>query len=165
MIGSTHGQMTVMRLVKMLNEGRRLPQPDGCPDTVRSCFFNIQTPLIALQPPPTCSMFSSLAGLRADAQVLGPKAWAENHLRSPDQGAEQHAVAVASTTTQTLEALESKSKRHGEIVLQVHSSCARHPRLRQRLHGWSWSSFIWGEANQSGRIPPSFVYIYCHFHP
>lgn len=57
MIGSTHGQMTVMRLVKMLNEGRRLPQPDGCPDTVRSCFFNIQTPLIALQPPPMFHVF------------------------------------------------------------------------------------------------------------
>ncbi|TWW58204.1 Tyrosine-protein kinase JAK1 [Takifugu flavidus] len=42
MIGSTHGQMTVMRLVKMLNEGRRLPQPDGCPEAVyelmRKCW-------------------------------------------------------------------------------------------------------------------------------
>uniref|UniRef100_A0A674PNA5 Tyrosine-protein kinase n=1 Tax=Takifugu rubripes TaxID=31033 RepID=A0A674PNA5_TAKRU len=41
MIGSTHGQMTVMRLVKMLNEGRRLPQPDGCPEVyelMRKCW-------------------------------------------------------------------------------------------------------------------------------
>lgn len=39
MIGRTHGQMTVMRLVKVLTEGRRLPRPDGCPDPVRSSFF------------------------------------------------------------------------------------------------------------------------------
>uniref|UniRef100_A0A1A8QVV4 Tyrosine-protein kinase n=1 Tax=Nothobranchius pienaari TaxID=704102 RepID=A0A1A8QVV4_9TELE len=34
MIGQTHGQMTVMRLVKMLQDGRRLPRPDSCPAAV-----------------------------------------------------------------------------------------------------------------------------------
>ncbi|KAM9358193.1 tyrosine-protein kinase JAK1 [Symphorus nematophorus] len=34
MIGRTHGQMTVIRLVKVLSEGRRLPRPDGCPEPV-----------------------------------------------------------------------------------------------------------------------------------
>lgn len=44
MIGRTQGQMTVMRLVKMLNEGRRLPRPDSCPEQVRSSFlYNTNT--------------------------------------------------------------------------------------------------------------------------
>lgn len=43
MIGRTQGQMTVMRLVKMLNEGRRLPRPDSCPEPVRSSFFQTHT--------------------------------------------------------------------------------------------------------------------------
>lgn len=43
MMGRTQGQMTVMHLVKLLNEGRRLPRPDGCPESVRSPFFKIQT--------------------------------------------------------------------------------------------------------------------------
>ncbi|XP_073333323.1 tyrosine-protein kinase JAK1 [Pagrus major] len=34
MIGKTHGQMTVMRLIKVLAEERRLPRPDGCPEPV-----------------------------------------------------------------------------------------------------------------------------------
>ncbi|GAA6082224.1 tyrosine-protein kinase JAK1 [Tachysurus ichikawai] len=34
MIGPTHGQMTVTRLVKVLEEGKRLPKPDGCSDKV-----------------------------------------------------------------------------------------------------------------------------------
>nr|AAC00207.1 JAK1 tyrosine kinase [Tetraodon fluviatilis] len=42
MIGWTQGQMTVMRLVKLLNDGRRLPRPDGCPEPVyelmRKCW-------------------------------------------------------------------------------------------------------------------------------
>ncbi|XP_070817879.1 tyrosine-protein kinase JAK1 [Chaetodon trifascialis] len=46
MIGRTHGQMTVIRLVKVLTEGRRLPRPDGCPEPVyelmRKCWE--QTP-------------------------------------------------------------------------------------------------------------------------
>ncbi|XP_044057116.1 tyrosine-protein kinase JAK1 [Siniperca chuatsi] len=32
MIGRTQGQMTIIRLVKVLTEGRRLPRPDGCPE-------------------------------------------------------------------------------------------------------------------------------------
>uniref|UniRef100_A0A4W5RQ50 Tyrosine-protein kinase n=1 Tax=Hucho hucho TaxID=62062 RepID=A0A4W5RQ50_9TELE len=35
-IGPTQGQMTVTRLVKVLEEGKRLPRPDSCPGTVRS---------------------------------------------------------------------------------------------------------------------------------
>uniref|UniRef100_A0A8C1CAA7 Tyrosine-protein kinase n=1 Tax=Cyprinus carpio carpio TaxID=630221 RepID=A0A8C1CAA7_CYPCA len=38
MIGPTHGQMTVTRLVKVLEEGKRLPKPDGCSDRV---IYNI----------------------------------------------------------------------------------------------------------------------------
>ncbi|XP_030647905.1 tyrosine-protein kinase JAK1 [Chanos chanos] len=34
MIGPTQGQMTVTRLVKVLEEGKRLPRPDGCPEKV-----------------------------------------------------------------------------------------------------------------------------------
>uniref|UniRef100_A0A3P8WN30 Tyrosine-protein kinase n=1 Tax=Cynoglossus semilaevis TaxID=244447 RepID=A0A3P8WN30_CYNSE len=34
MIGQTHGQMTIIRLVKVLQEGRRLPRPEGCPEPV-----------------------------------------------------------------------------------------------------------------------------------
>ncbi|TVK90657.1 Tyrosine-protein kinase JAK1 [Bagarius yarrelli] len=34
MIGPTHGQMTVTRLVGVLEEGQRLPKPDGCSDKV-----------------------------------------------------------------------------------------------------------------------------------
>ncbi|XP_060890941.1 tyrosine-protein kinase JAK1 [Labrus mixtus] len=46
MIGKTQGQMTVLRLVNLLADGRRLPRPDGCPETVyelmRKCWE--QTP-------------------------------------------------------------------------------------------------------------------------
>uniref|UniRef100_A0A672Z4E9 Tyrosine-protein kinase n=1 Tax=Sphaeramia orbicularis TaxID=375764 RepID=A0A672Z4E9_9TELE len=46
MIGKTHGQMTVVRLVNVLKEGRRLPRPEGCPEPVyelmRRCWE--QTP-------------------------------------------------------------------------------------------------------------------------
>ncbi|XP_078141968.1 tyrosine-protein kinase JAK1 [Centroberyx gerrardi] len=42
MIGRTHGQMTVIRLVKVLAEGKRLPRPEGCPEPVyelmRKCW-------------------------------------------------------------------------------------------------------------------------------
>uniref|UniRef100_UPI0037E940A3 tyrosine-protein kinase JAK1 n=1 Tax=Semicossyphus pulcher TaxID=241346 RepID=UPI0037E940A3 len=42
MIGKTQGQMTVIRLVKLLTEGRRLPRPEGCPEPVyelmRKCW-------------------------------------------------------------------------------------------------------------------------------
>lgn len=34
MIGPTHGQMTVTRLVNTLKEGKRLPCPPNCPDEV-----------------------------------------------------------------------------------------------------------------------------------
>uniref|UniRef100_A0A8C9SJD3 Tyrosine-protein kinase JAK1 n=1 Tax=Scleropages formosus TaxID=113540 RepID=A0A8C9SJD3_SCLFO len=34
MIGPTHGQMTVTRLVRVLEEGKRLPRPAHCPETV-----------------------------------------------------------------------------------------------------------------------------------
>ncbi|XP_042177240.1 tyrosine-protein kinase JAK1-like isoform X2 [Oncorhynchus tshawytscha] len=43
-IGPTRGQMTVTRLVKVLEEGKRLPRPDSCPGTVyelmRKCWEN-----------------------------------------------------------------------------------------------------------------------------
>uniref|UniRef100_A0A673JIF6 Tyrosine-protein kinase n=1 Tax=Sinocyclocheilus rhinocerous TaxID=307959 RepID=A0A673JIF6_9TELE len=39
MIGPTHGQMTVTRLVKVLEEGKRLPKPDGCSDRVIYTLF------------------------------------------------------------------------------------------------------------------------------
>ncbi|XP_071260704.1 tyrosine-protein kinase JAK1-like isoform X2 [Salvelinus alpinus] len=43
-IGPTQGQMTVTRLVKVLEEGKRLPRPDSCPGTVyelmRKCWEN-----------------------------------------------------------------------------------------------------------------------------
>nr|WTM56510.1 JAK1 protein [Lateolabrax maculatus] len=46
MIGRSHGQMTVIRLVKVLTEGKRLPCPEGCPEPVyelmRKCWE--QTP-------------------------------------------------------------------------------------------------------------------------
>ncbi|KAM7388119.1 hypothetical protein PAMP_024319 [Pampus punctatissimus] len=42
MIGPTHGQMTVIRLVKVLSDGGRLPRPDGCHESVydlmRKCW-------------------------------------------------------------------------------------------------------------------------------
>uniref|UniRef100_A0A668A5H1 Tyrosine-protein kinase n=1 Tax=Myripristis murdjan TaxID=586833 RepID=A0A668A5H1_9TELE len=42
MIGRTHGQMTVIRLVRVLAEGKRLPRPEGCPEPVyelmRKCW-------------------------------------------------------------------------------------------------------------------------------
>ncbi|XP_022598832.1 tyrosine-protein kinase JAK1 [Seriola dumerili] len=42
MIGRTHGQMTIIRLVKVLQEGRRLPRPESCPepvyDLMRKCW-------------------------------------------------------------------------------------------------------------------------------
>ncbi|XP_071342273.1 tyrosine-protein kinase JAK1 [Trachinotus anak] len=42
MIGRTHGQMTIIRLVKVLQEGRRLPRPESCPEPVyelmRKCW-------------------------------------------------------------------------------------------------------------------------------
>uniref|UniRef100_A0A8C4P0C1 Tyrosine-protein kinase n=1 Tax=Dicentrarchus labrax TaxID=13489 RepID=A0A8C4P0C1_DICLA len=42
MIGRSQGQMTVIRLVKVLTEGRRLPRPEGCPEPVyelmRKCW-------------------------------------------------------------------------------------------------------------------------------
>ncbi|XP_035031915.1 tyrosine-protein kinase JAK1 isoform X1 [Hippoglossus stenolepis] len=34
MIGRSHGQMTIIRLVKVLQEGRRLPRPETCPEPV-----------------------------------------------------------------------------------------------------------------------------------
>ncbi|KAM4628598.1 tyrosine-protein kinase JAK1 [Polymixia lowei] len=42
MIGRTHGQMTVTRLVKVLEDGKRLPRPESCPEPVyelmRKCW-------------------------------------------------------------------------------------------------------------------------------
>ncbi|KAG7513189.1 tyrosine-protein kinase JAK1 [Solea senegalensis] len=34
MIGQTQGQMTIIRLVNLLQDGRRLPRPEGCPERV-----------------------------------------------------------------------------------------------------------------------------------
>uniref|UniRef100_A0A4W6D9S5 Tyrosine-protein kinase n=1 Tax=Lates calcarifer TaxID=8187 RepID=A0A4W6D9S5_LATCA len=39
MIGRTHGQMTIIRLVKVLQEGKRLPRPDNCPEPVRNSLL------------------------------------------------------------------------------------------------------------------------------
>lgn len=36
MIGKTQGQMTIVRLVRVLQEGKRLPRPEGCPEPVRT---------------------------------------------------------------------------------------------------------------------------------
>uniref|UniRef100_A0A3Q2CA66 Tyrosine-protein kinase n=1 Tax=Cyprinodon variegatus TaxID=28743 RepID=A0A3Q2CA66_CYPVA len=42
MIGRTHGQMTILRLVNILKEGKRLPRPESCPEPVyelmRKCW-------------------------------------------------------------------------------------------------------------------------------
>ncbi|XP_029001957.1 tyrosine-protein kinase JAK1 [Betta splendens] len=42
MIGKTQGQMTIVRLVRVLQEGKRLPRPEGCPDPIyelmRKCW-------------------------------------------------------------------------------------------------------------------------------
>ncbi|KAG7230543.1 hypothetical protein INR49_025259 [Caranx melampygus] len=42
MIGRTQGQMTIIRLVKVLQDGRRLPRPESCPepvyDLMRKCW-------------------------------------------------------------------------------------------------------------------------------
>uniref|UniRef100_A0A7N8WRM3 Tyrosine-protein kinase n=1 Tax=Mastacembelus armatus TaxID=205130 RepID=A0A7N8WRM3_9TELE len=48
MIGKTQGQMTIIRLVKVLQDGKRLPRPENCPEPV-SCYklsfnFASQTP-------------------------------------------------------------------------------------------------------------------------
>uniref|UniRef100_A0A8C4IMT7 Tyrosine-protein kinase JAK1 n=1 Tax=Dicentrarchus labrax TaxID=13489 RepID=A0A8C4IMT7_DICLA len=40
MIGRSQGQMTVIRLVKVLTEGRRLPRPEGCPEPVSLLITN-----------------------------------------------------------------------------------------------------------------------------
>lgn len=41
MIGPTHGQMTVTRLVNTLKEGKRLPCPPNCPDEVFMGHFAV----------------------------------------------------------------------------------------------------------------------------
>lgn len=41
MIGPTHGQMTVTRLVNTLKEGKRLPCPPNCPDEVFMVHFTV----------------------------------------------------------------------------------------------------------------------------
>uniref|UniRef100_A0A8C9ZLE6 Tyrosine-protein kinase n=1 Tax=Sander lucioperca TaxID=283035 RepID=A0A8C9ZLE6_SANLU len=40
MIGRTQGQMTIIRLVKVLSEGKRLPRPEGCPEHVSLLITN-----------------------------------------------------------------------------------------------------------------------------
>uniref|UniRef100_A0A8C6U7V4 Tyrosine-protein kinase n=1 Tax=Neogobius melanostomus TaxID=47308 RepID=A0A8C6U7V4_9GOBI len=51
MIGPTQGQMTVMRLVGALKEGKRLPRPEGCPEPVRNLLlmFSICEAIVNLQ--------------------------------------------------------------------------------------------------------------------
>uniref|UniRef100_A0A7N8XWY7 Tyrosine-protein kinase n=1 Tax=Mastacembelus armatus TaxID=205130 RepID=A0A7N8XWY7_9TELE len=39
MIGKTQGQMTIIRLVKVLQDGKRLPRPENCPDWKYECSF------------------------------------------------------------------------------------------------------------------------------
>lgn len=41
MIGPTHGQMTVTRLVNTLKEGKRLPCPPHCPEEVFVGHFTV----------------------------------------------------------------------------------------------------------------------------
>lgn len=41
MIGPTHGQMTVTRLVNTLKEGKRLPCPSNCPEEVFMGHFTV----------------------------------------------------------------------------------------------------------------------------
>lgn len=41
MIGPTHGQMTVTRLVNTLKEGKRLPCPPNCPEEVFMGHFTV----------------------------------------------------------------------------------------------------------------------------
>ncbi|XP_024133879.1 tyrosine-protein kinase JAK1 [Oryzias melastigma] len=45
MIGRSHGQMTILRLVKVLQEGKRLPRPEGCSEAVyelmRKCWEQV----------------------------------------------------------------------------------------------------------------------------
>uniref|UniRef100_A0A8C9ZJ53 Tyrosine-protein kinase n=1 Tax=Sander lucioperca TaxID=283035 RepID=A0A8C9ZJ53_SANLU len=48
MIGRTQGQMTIIRLVKVLSEGKRLPRPEGCPEHVRTSLSRISV-LVNLQ--------------------------------------------------------------------------------------------------------------------
>uniref|UniRef100_A0A8C8DFA7 Tyrosine-protein kinase n=1 Tax=Oncorhynchus tshawytscha TaxID=74940 RepID=A0A8C8DFA7_ONCTS len=43
-IGPTRGQMTVTRLVKVLEEGKRLPRPDSCPGTRPIDFHSLLVP-------------------------------------------------------------------------------------------------------------------------
>uniref|UniRef100_A0A8B9HXC5 Tyrosine-protein kinase n=1 Tax=Astyanax mexicanus TaxID=7994 RepID=A0A8B9HXC5_ASTMX len=40
MIGPTQGQMTVTRLVRVLEEGKRLPKPEGCPEQSFTSFIH-----------------------------------------------------------------------------------------------------------------------------
>uniref|UniRef100_A0A8D3D214 non-specific protein-tyrosine kinase n=1 Tax=Scophthalmus maximus TaxID=52904 RepID=A0A8D3D214_SCOMX len=47
MIGRTQGQMTIIRLVKVLQEGRRLPRPESCPEPVRKLSPHIKHELNA----------------------------------------------------------------------------------------------------------------------
>lgn len=51
MIGRSQGQMTILRLVKVLQEGRRLPRPEGCSEAVShsvrlfsKCIFDLNAP-------------------------------------------------------------------------------------------------------------------------
>lgn len=39
MIGPTQGQMTVARLVRVLQEEKRLPRPPNCPEEVTQLHF------------------------------------------------------------------------------------------------------------------------------
>uniref|UniRef100_A0A7N8XQB5 Tyrosine-protein kinase n=1 Tax=Mastacembelus armatus TaxID=205130 RepID=A0A7N8XQB5_9TELE len=38
MIGKTQGQMTIIRLVKVLQDGKRLPRPENCPEPVSNSY-------------------------------------------------------------------------------------------------------------------------------
>uniref|UniRef100_A0A8C7P943 Tyrosine-protein kinase n=1 Tax=Oncorhynchus mykiss TaxID=8022 RepID=A0A8C7P943_ONCMY len=50
MIGPTQGQMTVTRLVKALEEGKRLPRPESCPGTVGSTYLPAYLMLFRVTP-------------------------------------------------------------------------------------------------------------------
>lgn len=103
MIGRSHGQMTILRLVKVLQEGKRLPRPEGCSEAVSlvrffTFIFNLKAPqcncVIKSEPHPVWRR-PGLPGVRADEEVLGAGAREEDHLQVSDRGAVRLTAAAA----------------------------------------------------------------------